>query len=304
MAADDSSEFQIGTYVEVTSPVHSMRGSLFPAKIVAASADRAKFTVEYDRFKTKLYRNVTGKRSLRDEFHVALLRPPQPREEGYAFKRNDAVDAFMAGGWWEGVITEELGGARFEVFFRFVKQRVEFEADELRLHREWVRGAWVPPLREEEGDVSNTKDEKAQMKEEIGEGTEVEVSNDEDGFQGSWFAASVVQVVGKDRFLIQYKSLKTDDGKEFLTEEIDAQHIRPCPPETVMVDCYSMNEEVEAYWNDGWWEGKICKVLLGGRYKVYFEGTNDKMVFDHSDLRPRQVWIDRTWVMASQALMQ
>ncbi|XP_062021078.1 histone-lysine N-methyltransferase ATXR3-like [Rosa rugosa] len=71
-------------------------------------------------------------------------------------------------------------------------------------------------------DVSNTKDGKAQMKDEIGEGTEVEVSSDEDGFQGSWFAAIVVQVLGKVKFVVQYKCLKTDDGKEFLTEEIDA----------------------------------------------------------------------------------
>ena len=31
-----------------------------------------------------------------------------------------------------------------------MKQRVEFEVDELRVHREWVRGAWVLHLREEE----------------------------------------------------------------------------------------------------------------------------------------------------------
>lgn len=96
-------------------------------------------------------------------------------------------------------------------------------------------------------DVSNTKEDKTQRKEDIGEGTQVEVSNDEDGFQGAWFAASVVQVVGKDKFLVQYKSIETDDGKEFLTEEVDAQHIRPCPPEAVMVDCYSLNEEVDAF---------------------------------------------------------
>lgn len=149
-------------------------------------------------------------------------------------------------------------------------------------------------------DVSKTKEKKAQLKEEIRKGTEVEVSNDEDGFQGSWFAATVVQVVANAKFLVRYKSLKTDDGKEFLTEEIDAEHLRPCPPETFMVDCYSLNDPVDAYWNEGWWEGKICKVLHGGRYRVYFEGTDDKMVFDHSDLRPRQVWIDGTWVMASQ----
>lgn len=288
--------------MEVTSPVHAMRGSLFPAKIVAASADRTKFTVVFNKVKTKIYRKVTGHKALREDVHVALLRPLPPREKDYAFKFSDAVDAFFAGGWWEGVITKVLDDGRFEVFFRFLKQKFEFEADELRLHREWVKDSWVPPVREEERDVSNTKEDKTQRKEDIGAGTQVEVSNDEDGFQGAWFAASVVQVVGKDKFLVQYKSIETDDGKEFLTEEVDAQHIRPCPPEAVMVDCYGLNEEIDAFWNDGWWEGVIRKVLQGGRYKVYFEGTDDEMVFDHCDLRPRQAWKDRTWVMASQAV--
>ncbi|XP_004309084.1 PREDICTED: uncharacterized protein LOC101298667 [Fragaria vesca subsp. vesca] len=299
MAADSSSQFQIGAHVEVTSPVHNMRGSLFPARIVAASADGTRLTVEYDKVKTRLYRKVTGHSSVRDEVHAALIRPSPPREEGFAgFKVGDGVDAFLAGGWWEGVVTEELDDARFEVFFQVVRQRFEFEAEEMRIHREWVKGAWVPPIREEE------KEKKAQLKEEIRKGTEVEVSNDEDGFQGSWFAATVVQVVANAKFLVRYKSLKTDDGKEFLTEEIDEEHLRPCPPETYMVDCYGLNDLVDAYWNEGWWEGKICKVLHGGRYRVFFEGTDDKMVFDHSDLRPRQVWIDGTWVMASQALTQ
>lgn len=148
--AADSSQFQIGGHVEVTSPVHAMRGSLFPAKIVAASADRTKFTVVFNKVKTKIYRKVTGHKALREEVHVALLRPLPPREKDYAFKFSDAVDAFFAGGWWEGVITKVLEDGRFEVFFRFLKQKFEFEADELRLHREWVKGSWVPPLREEE----------------------------------------------------------------------------------------------------------------------------------------------------------
>lgn len=131
-------------------------------------------------------------------------------------------------------------------------------------------------------------------------GTPVEVSNDEDGFQGAWFDATIVKALGQDKYLIQYKSLRTEDDADFLTEEVDIQHIRPTPPEVVVVYNYNLNEEVDAFYNDGWWEGVISKVLKGSRYKVYFKGTKDEDEFQHPALRPRQNWIDETWVMASQ----
>lgn len=132
------------------------------------------------------------------------------------------------------------------------------------------------------------------------EGTAVEVSSDEDGFQGAWFAATIVSAIGQDKYLVEYKSLRTDDDMDFLREEVDIQHIRPRPPHAVMIDIFNLNEEVDAFCNDGWWEGVISKVVKGSRYKVYFKGTNDEAEFQHSDLRPRQDWIDGTWVRASQ----
>ncbi|TQD85855.1 hypothetical protein C1H46_028555 [Malus baccata] len=140
------------------------------------------------------------------------------------------------------------------------------------------------------------------MEEELIEGTTVEVCTDEDGFQGAWFAANIVKVMEKDKFFIRYKTIKTDDNKELLTEEVDAKHIRPRPPKVVAAESFSLTEEVDAFYNDGWWEGVIRKVLPGRRYKVYFKGTDDELMFQHSDLRPRQDWMDRTWVMASQIM--
>lgn len=140
---------------------------------------------------------------------------------------------------------------------------------------------------------------KARMKK-FSKGTAVEVSSDEDGFQGAWFAATVVSAIGQDKYLIEYKSLRTEDDTDFLREEVDIQHVRPHPPDAVMTDSFNLNEEVDAFCNDGWWEGVISKVVKGSRYKVYFKGTEDEVELQHSDLRPRQDWIDGTWVRASQ----
>ncbi|CAK9137639.1 unnamed protein product [Ilex paraguariensis] len=133
-------------------------------------------------------------------------------------------------------------------------------------------------------------------------GNLVEVSSDEDGFEGAWFAATVIKQLSNDKFLIEYKSLRNEDDTDFLKEEVDNLHIRPYPADTGVVDHFILLEEVDALYNDGWWVGVISKVLCGQRYVVYFRGTDDKMEFRHSDLRPHQDWIDGKWVMASRAL--
>ncbi|XP_015874984.3 protein AGENET DOMAIN (AGD)-CONTAINING P1 [Ziziphus jujuba] len=284
---------KIGAEVEVTSPDHTLRGTLFPAKIVGKGSVDTKFLVEYTTLEAQ---NDDGER-LREEVELVLLRPLPPRERNYAFSFGDNVDAFFGGGWWEGAITEILDGSKkFGVYFRFAKQQFEFGKSCLRLHREWVKGNWVPPLLEK--NVSVTEEAKARTRSKLHEGTRVEVCSDEDGLQGAWFAATIVKVVGKDTFLVQYETLKTEDETEFLTEEADRKNMRPYPPEAVKG--FKLNDKVDALYNDGWWEGVICKVLRGGRYRVYFEGTGDYMNFDPSELRPHQDWIDETWVMSSQ----
>lgn len=131
-------------------------------------------------------------------------------------------------------------------------------------------------------------------------GTIVEVSSDDDGFQGAWFAATVLGAAGKDKFLVEYQSLMTDDESEFAREEIDILHIRPYPPETFVVGRFDLLDEVDALYNDGWWLGVISKVLRGSKYEVYFRSTEEAMVFKHSELRLHQDWIGGKWAMASR----
>ncbi|KAK4406772.1 protein AGENET DOMAIN (AGD)-CONTAINING P1 [Sesamum angolense] len=76
----------------------------------------------------------------------AKLRPPPPREKRRSFKFSEEVDAYYSDGWWEGIITEVVGEDKYLVFFRGTREQIAFKASELRLHREWVHGKWVPPL--------------------------------------------------------------------------------------------------------------------------------------------------------------
>lgn len=126
----------------------------------------------------------------------------------------------------------------------------------------------------------------------------VEVMSEDDGFEGSWYSATILDKVGPDKFLIKYQSLKADENSSKpLIEEAEADHLRPFPPEAFSIDRYEKHMKVDANFNDGWWEGEVVRVLDKMRYKVYFEGTDDDLVVHHTELRPHQDWLDGEWVM-------
>ncbi|KAG4997411.1 hypothetical protein JHK82_028184 [Glycine max] len=108
---------------------------------------------------------------------------------------------------------------------------------------------------------------------EIGVGAIVEVSSD----SGAWFAATVVKVVRKDKFLVEYHGLLADDDSQ-LREEIDVLHIRPHPPDADVDGQFSLLDELDAFYNDGW-------------------SSNEELEFEHSQLRLHQDWIGGKWVM-------
>lgn len=132
------------------------------------------------------------------------------------------------------------------------------------------------------------------------QGMKVEVSSDEDGFKGAWFAATVVKQLDSGNYMIEYQNLRNDDDTEFLQEEVDHLHIRPIPPDTGNVNSFKVHEKVDALYNDGWWEGRISKALKGKKYLVHFSNTNEELEFKHVDVRPHQDWVDGKWITASK----
>ncbi|KAJ0014221.1 hypothetical protein Pint_19560 [Pistacia integerrima] len=299
-----SSIFKPGTLVEVSSNDVGFRGSWFTGTVIrrASKKDPFKYLIQY----IHLFSDESGTKPLREIIDLGQLRPVAPREKKREFKFSEEVDAFYNDGWWEGAITE-VNGDKFKVYFRSSKEQFEFTKEDLRLHREWLGGdKWKPPLKEEEeeenGKVSTEsktedKHDKTVTEVKFDKGALVEVSSDEDGFDGAWFAATVVEPVGKDKYLIEYQSLRTEDDTEFLREEVDILHIRPSPPDTVVVDSFNRLDEVDALYNDGWWVGVISKVLTNSKYIVYFKNTLEEMQFEHSELRLHQEWIDGKWIV-------
>lgn len=318
--------FKSGTRVEISSDDDGFRGSWYEGTVIrrASSKNPNKYLVQYE----KLFNDESGKKPLRETLDFVQLRPVAPREKQRKFKFGEEVDAYHNDGWWEGSITSEREDGKFAVFFRGTREQIVFGEEALRLHREWVDGEWEPPLeevqeeKEKEQELVEKKEETEKamgnvvkalitsevkpievvLEEKFSKGTQVEVSSDEEGFEGAWFAATIVEAVGKDKYLIEYQSLRTEDDSDFLREEIDSLHIRPYPPETIVVDRFKLLDEVDASYNDGWWVGVIAKVLADMKYIVYFRNSGEEMMFRHPELRLHQDWIGGQWILPSSAV--
>ncbi|CAL0300142.1 unnamed protein product [Lupinus luteus] len=313
--------FNAGSAVEISPDDKGFRGSLFTGKIIRR-LPKDRILVEYD----TLMDDESGSKRLREVLKLYQLRPIPPTETSREFKFGDEVDAYHNDGWWEGHITEECGNGRFAVYFRVSREQIVFHKEELRLHREWVNENWVPsfPQKQEEekvllkpnvmsaetvaSDVKSAQTVRPNVKpvgnvtreERFSIGTPVEVSRDKEGFQGALFCATVVQVIGKRKFLVEYQSLLAGDDSQLLREEVNTHQIRPHPPKTVADGHFSLLEEVDAFHNDGWWVGMVSKVLDNSGYIVYFRNKNEELEFQHSQLRKHQDWIDGKWFMASK----
>ncbi|XP_010475765.1 PREDICTED: DUF724 domain-containing protein 3-like isoform X2 [Camelina sativa] len=303
-----------GAAVEISSDEIGFRGSWYLGKVITTpSSDKEKCQVEY----TRLFFDKEGTKPLKEVVDLSQLRPPAPpmseREKKREIAIGDEVDAFYNDGWWEGDVTEVLGDGRFSVFFRCSKEQIQFKKDKLRFHREWVGGAWKPPLEDteeeesEEDKVDNTEDEeedilarvdlettRATAKEMFSSGTIVEVSSDEEGFKGCWFAAKVVEPIGDDKFLVEYRDLREEDGVEPLKEVIDFLHIRPPPPRDEDKD-FTVGDKINAFYNDGWWIGFVIEGMKGGTVGIHFRQSGEKMRFGRQGLRLHKDWVNGTW---------
>lgn len=154
-------------------------------------------------------------------------------------------------------------------------------------------------------------------------GDSVEVFSKEEGFEGSYYAAKVLSVE-KKQVLVEYKTLLTDDESCWLREMVHFNRLRPRPSE-IRVSEFHLNDEVDAYDNDGWWVGKITKIDES-KYYAQFDGSGgggggdgvaepfsqvtvideskyyvhfpcgDEIGYPFSQLRVHQEWKDGRWV--------
>ncbi|RVX01565.1 DUF724 domain-containing protein 7 [Vitis vinifera] len=132
-------------------------------------------------------------------------------------------------------------------------------------------------------------------------GAAVEVTLNEQSSRDAWFPAIVRREIGLGSYVVQCQSLKNSGEAGVLDVTVDNLHIRPSPPR-LEGRKFGLLEKVDAFYDYGWWNGIVTKVLTGRRYVVFFKHTNMEKEFIHSDLRPHMEWVDGKWVGATQSL--
>ncbi|KAL2934981.1 DUF724 domain-containing protein 3 [Bienertia sinuspersici] len=142
--------------------------------------------------------------------------------------------------------------------------------------------------------------EESEYEEIFKKGTIVEVSSEDEGLRGSWYTATVIRTISRKthKILVEYHNLMADDeGSKPLREYVDAILVRPIPPREPHL-VYSLMDDVDAFHNDGWWEGVVTQVVLDSSsssssyfYSVFFRCSREQILFSSSDLRLHREWV-------------
>ncbi|XP_073136566.1 uncharacterized protein [Henckelia pumila] len=281
--------FPEGSLVEVKTDEDGFKGVFFVATVISSPRKKGrksfkKLLVEYH----NLVASEDGSKRLRESVDVTFVRPaPPPQEDFEGFGLNDSVDAFYKDGWWIGIISQVLQGGRFIVTFQSPPDVLEFGLSELRVHWDWCNGSWFRP--EKQGITS--------LMFEVGR--KVEVSFEVEDFLGAWFPAAIHKVLTNGTYLVEYHSSNSSNEDQFLKATVDSLHVRPCPP-FLKDKNYVLLEKVDCFFNFGWWNGVITKVLEDCRYVIFFKQQNKEKEFHQSELRPHMDWKDSKWFTSSQ----
>lgn len=282
----------------------------FPATVIDSPSPEGTLYVKFTTlYMERFSKNGERKRKqIKDYVDVAneVTRPVQHAELQRRFVVGEEVEVFHENGWRRGEVTDVLENSMYIVVISGAVE-VMVEKSRVRVYRD---GSSFPstlsPQQEESSQLVSQSNKRTKLKiicksrtlrtDLFPTGTQVEVRSFEEGYQGSWYTAMVVGSVDESRILVQYDTLTTDDEMQPLVEMAYVSNVRPLPPKIHRIDRFKMLEEVDAWYNDGWWVGLISKVLGGLRYAVYFWITNEEIELEHSELRPHQELINEKWV--------
>ncbi|CAA0808999.1 agenet domain-containing protein / bromo-adjacent homology (BAH) domain-containing protein [Striga hermonthica] len=142
-------------------------------------------------------------------------------------------------------------------------------------------------------------------------GSQVEVLSQDSGIRGCWFRALIIKK-HNDKVKVQYRDLKDaiDESKNlqewmmgYRLAAPDALGIRlsgrtivrPTSPYENAVCGAIVGSVVDAWWNDGWWEGIVVKQESEDRLHVYLPEEKQELQLALADLRPSKEWLDNSW---------
>ncbi|KAH9315926.1 hypothetical protein KI387_024553, partial [Taxus chinensis] len=147
-------------------------------------------------------------------------------------------------------------------------------------------------------------------------GDRVELLSQDSGIRGCWFRCKVVSKQ-LHHLKVCYEDVQNEDESDNLKEWVLASRvavpdkleiripgrlaIRPCPSENEISSNIVIGTAVDAWWNDGWWEGVVVMIKepLAGVH-VYFPGENETSIFKIKDLRISRDWVNNKWTLLKE----
>ncbi|KAF5198251.1 hypothetical protein FRX31_012165 [Thalictrum thalictroides] len=272
--------YNVGTSVEVSLPDKEWHGVWFPATILE-EIDHDFFLIGYE----SLGLDDGCLKEVTDAVH---MRPTPPENsDRKVFAVSEEVDVYYDCGWWSGQVKDILPGNRYVVWYNLQKERREFNLCELRCHMEWIKGTWVQDSQQTKGLRFNRR-------------TPVEVCLPDKLCRGAWFPATVLEEVVNGLFWVQYNFSRLGDNEECLKDIVNAQQIRPSPPEDKNGRNFVVLEEVDVFFYFVWWEGTVTEVLAGNQYNISFKHEKKQRQFNQSELRSHMIWSNGKWVQNLQ----
>ncbi|XP_037431069.1 uncharacterized protein LOC119297345 [Triticum dicoccoides] len=150
--------FQPGVRLEALSQDSSVRGCWFKCVVLKRNEKNDKIWVRYQDL-----RKPEGKGQLKEWLKVArtaepdrlgirlakrpMLRPQLPscyRKIESPVDIGVIVDAWLNGGWWEGIVLQQETAGHVKVYLQGEGRLVEFKVDALRKSFEWREEQWMP----------------------------------------------------------------------------------------------------------------------------------------------------------------
>ncbi|KAI3747630.1 hypothetical protein L6452_10164 [Arctium lappa] len=135
-ASSTTMAFERGDRVEILSEEEGFVGSYYAANIITWLMKK-EYIVQY---KTLLKDDGSG--PLREVVSADQIQPVPPEIPVTGFSFGDVVDAYDKDGWWVGRISGRMGSNYF-VYFANTKEEIAYPLCLLRIHQDWVAGAWL-----------------------------------------------------------------------------------------------------------------------------------------------------------------
>ncbi|XP_020995602.1 uncharacterized protein LOC107482911 isoform X1 [Arachis duranensis] len=141
----------------------------------------------------------------------------------------------------------------------------------------------------------------------------VEFLCQDSGIRGCWFRCKILSATQR-QLKVQYDDLMDADDIDKLEEWIPATRVaapdklgmrcsgrltvRPFPPKDTTDHAFEIGTAVDAWWSDGWWEGVITGIDVGGvgTLQVYTPGEERLLTVQKKDIRISRDWVDNRWV--------